>query len=86
VERLRLLNACEKSILSILEYSKRNNLSPGIILFLRRKQQRLSVGRFEEVILPSALSGALTIEYPTGIKIHVDSAAVLSVIKALLQF
>ena len=84
-ERQRHLSACEKSGLSILEYSKRNNLSPGIISFWRRRQQRLSVGKFEEVILPGALSGALTIEYPTGIKIHLDSASDLSVIKALLH-
>ncbi len=79
------MSACEKSGLSILEYSKKNNLSPGIISFWRRRQQRMSVGKFEEVILPGALSGALTIEYPTGIKIHLDSAADLSVIKALLH-
>jgi hypothetical protein len=60
-ERQRHLSACEKSGLSILEYSKRNNLSLGIISFWRRRQQRLNVGKFEEVILPGALSGALTI-------------------------
>lgn len=84
-ERQRHLNACEKSGLSILEYSKRNHLSPGIISFWRRRQQRLSVSKFEEVVLPGSLTGALIIEYPTGIKIHLDSAADLSVIKALLH-
>lgn len=84
-ERQGHLNACEKSGLSILEYSKRNDLSPGIISFWRRRQQRLSVTKFEEVILPGALSTALTIEYPTGIKVHLDSATDLSVVKALLH-
>ena len=79
------MNACEKSGLSILEYSKRNDLSPGIISFWRRRQQKLSIGKFEEILLPGALSGAFTIEYPTGIKIHLDSAVDLSVIKALLH-
>ena len=84
-ERQRHLNACEKSGLSILEYSKRNNLSAGIISFWRRRQQRLSVSKFEEITLPGTLSRALTIEYPTGIKIHLDSATDLSVVKALLH-
>jgi len=84
-ERQRHLSACEKSGLSILEYSKRNNLSMGIISFWRRRQQKLSIGKFEEIILPGALSGTLTIDYTTGIKIHLDSTADLSVIKALLH-
>jgi hypothetical protein len=57
----------------------------GIISFWRRRQQKLSIGKFEEIILPGALSGTLTIDYPTGIKIHLDSTADLSVIKALLH-
>ncbi|MBK7220428.1 MAG: hypothetical protein IPH94_03520 [Saprospiraceae bacterium] len=78
-------NACEKSGMSILEYSKRNNLSPRIISFWRLTQQRLSGSKFEEVVLLGPLSGALTVEYPTGIKIHLDPAADLSFIKALLH-
>jgi hypothetical protein len=84
-ERQRHLNACEKSGLSILEYSKRNDLSPGIISFWRRRQQKLSIGKFEEILLPGAPYGSLIIEYPTGIKIHLDSAVDISVIKALLH-
>jgi transposase-like protein len=60
-ERQRHLALCVKNGLSILEYSKSNNLSPGIISSWRLRQQRLSAGKFEGVLLPGSLSGALTI-------------------------
>mgnify|MGYP006919282821 FL=1 len=80
-ERQRHLSAFEKCGLSILRCSKRNDLSPGIISFWRRRQQRLSVGKFEVVVLLGTLSGTLTIEYPTGVIIHPASAADYTVIK-----
>ena len=55
---------------------QRNNLSPGIISFWRRRQQRLSVSKFEEVVLPGSLTGVFTIEYPTGIKIHLTQPSI----------
>jgi len=85
-EKQRHLNACENNGLSILEYSKRNNLSQGVISFWRCRQQRLSVSKFEEVVLPGAPYAALIIEYPTEIKIHPDLTVDLSVIITLLPF
>lgn len=58
-ERQRHLALCVKNGLSILEYSKSNNLSPGIISSWRLRQQRLSAGKFEGVLRPGAQSGAL---------------------------
>ena len=85
-ERQRHLSACEKSGLSIMRHSKKSILIPGLISFWKRRQKSLSGGIFEQVVFLVASHEQLPLNYPTELKIHMDSATELSVIKALLHF
>jgi len=72
--------------MSIMRHSKKSILIPGLISFWKRRQKNLSGGIFEQVVFLVASHEQLPLNYPTDLKIHMDSATELSVIKALLHF